>query len=156
MKNEKAEDAKSRWDKAYDNLRREKEDLVNDFEKILLSEPESGPSAGFDSTDAAKREKVMRSFVSKKLAAMDDKKWRLEVAGSSIEVRAQVDRLLKTILVAKDFISSVASMDPIHAGNDSAIWVLELHYESIPRNAEELGGTASPRFELDGSVGATD
>lgn len=116
MENKKAKESKRRWDKAYDALRREKEDLVNDFEKILLSESESGLSASLDSSEPTKREEIMSSFVSKKLAAMDDKKWRLDVAGSSIEVREQVDRLLKTILVAKDFISSVASMDPIHAG----------------------------------------
>lgn len=34
----------------------------------------------------------------------------------SIEVREQVDRIIKIVTVAKDFVSSVASLDPIHAG----------------------------------------
>ena len=97
-------------------MRGEQKDLVNDFEKILLSEPESDLSTSLDGTEPVQREKLMSSFVAKKLTAMNDKKWKIHVAGSSIEVREQVDRLLKTILVAKDFISSAASFDPIHAG----------------------------------------
>ena len=34
----------------------------------------------------------------------------------AVEVREQVDRIVKVVLVAKDFISSAASIDPIHAG----------------------------------------
>ena len=135
MENTKAKEAKSRWDKAYDSLRQEKEDLVNDFEKILLSEPELGRSVILDSTEPDTREKTMRSFVSKKLAAMNDKKWRLNVAGSSVEIREQVDRLLKTILVAKDFISSVASMDPIHAGLPWAGVCMLLSVGIVPTHA---------------------
>lgn len=135
MEKTKAKEAKSRWDKAYDSLRREKEDLVNDFEKILLSEPELGRSAILDSTEPDAREKTMRSFVSKKLAVMNDKKWRLNVAGSSLEIREQVDRLLKTILVAKDFISSVASMDPIHAGLPWAGVCMLLSVGIVPTHA---------------------
>ena len=116
MENEKSKIRQSRWDRAYDILRGEKKDLVNDFEKILLSEPESELSTSLDGTEPVQRENLMSSFIAKKLMAMNDKKWKIHVAGSSIEVREQVDRLLKTILVAKDFISSAASMDPIHAG----------------------------------------
>ncbi|KAL8821183.1 MAG: hypothetical protein Q9223_000745 [Gallowayella weberi] len=34
----------------------------------------------------------------------------------STEIRQQIDRIIKIVTVAKDFVSSVASMDPIHAG----------------------------------------
>ena len=33
-----------------------------------------------------------------------------------MEVREQVDRIVKLVLVAKDFASAAASLDPIHAG----------------------------------------
>ena len=135
MESTKAKEAKSRWDKAYDSLRQEKEDLVNDFEKILLSEPELGRSAILDSTEPNTTKKTMRSFVSKKLAVMNDKKWRLNVAGSSVAVREQVDRVLKTILVAKDFISSVTSMDPIHAGLSWAGVCMLLSVGIVPTHA---------------------
>ena len=81
-----------------------------------MTDWELGPSFSLDESNPTKREKAMSVFVSKKLAAMNEKKWRFEVGGRSIEVREQVDRIVKTILVAKDFISSIASMDPIHAG----------------------------------------
>jgi len=34
----------------------------------------------------------------------------------SIELREQIDRVLQIVIVAKDLGSSLASMDPIHAG----------------------------------------
>ena len=58
----------------------------------------------------------MSSLVEKKLAIMNKERWRFQVGDKSVEFRQQVDRIVKVILVAKDFISSVASIDPIHAG----------------------------------------
>ncbi|KAH0537439.1 hypothetical protein FGG08_005747 [Glutinoglossum americanum] len=47
---------------------------------------------------------------------MNKEQWRFSVGGTSVEVREQVDRIVKIVLVAKDSISSVASLGPIHAG----------------------------------------
>lgn len=58
----------------------------------------------------------MSALVDKKLEMMNDRQWRVKVCGRSVEVREQVDRIVKVVLVAKDFISSAASLDPIHAG----------------------------------------
>lgn len=61
-------------------------------------------------------QKQMADLVEKKLAAMRDREWKITVGGKPLEVRKQVDRVLKTVMAATDFISSVASMDPVHAG----------------------------------------
>lgn len=58
----------------------------------------------------------MSALVTKKLETMKQEQWKLQIGGKSIEVRQQVDRIVKVVLVGKDFITSVASMDPIHAG----------------------------------------
>lgn len=58
----------------------------------------------------------MSKFIGARLAAMNDRKWRVRLGEHSIEVREQVDRIINIVLVAKDFVSSVASMDPVHAG----------------------------------------
>jgi len=50
-------------------------------------------------------EKQISQAVGKRLAAMEDKKWRLKFGKYSIEVRAQVDRVIKVVLVEKDFVS---------------------------------------------------
>ncbi|MCJ1229232.1 hypothetical protein MMC12_005897 [Toensbergia leucococca] len=62
------------------------------------------------------REKQMSNLVSKKLMVMNKEQWRFQIGNESVEIRQQVDRIVKVVLVAKDFISSVASLDPIHAG----------------------------------------
>jgi hypothetical protein len=100
-------------------LGKEKRDLVNAFERILMSEPEIEPEiepTSLRNGYTAKREQQMSALVDKKLAAMNERQWRVRACGRSVEVREQVDRVVKVVLVAKDFISSVAIIDPIHAG----------------------------------------
>ena len=58
----------------------------------------------------------MSKLIESKLAAMQDRQWKLSLGKKSIEIRAQVDRILQIVIVAKDLGSSLASMDPIHAG----------------------------------------
>jgi hypothetical protein len=112
----KVESRKSLWDRAYDELRNEKGELVDAFEKILLSQPEIEPIKSLDDGDTSNREKQMSALVDKKLEVMNNRQWRVKLCGRSLEVREQVDRIVKVVLVAKDFISSAASLDPLHAG----------------------------------------
>ncbi|KAI9853440.1 MAG: hypothetical protein M1813_002224, partial [Trichoglossum hirsutum] len=112
----KAKSSKSLWDWAYDDLRNEKRELVEAFEKILMSELEIDPKTSLDDGDASRREKQMSALVNKKLETMNEKQWRVKVCGRSVEIRQKVDRIVKVVLVGKDFISAAASIDPIHAG----------------------------------------
>lgn len=104
------------WDKAYEDLQAEKKDLVDAFEKILLSEPGIDPTLTIADGDPSKREKQMSALVDKKLESMKQEQWRLQIGGKSVEVRDQVDRVVKVVLIAKDFITSAANKDPVHAG----------------------------------------
>ena len=81
-----------------------------------MAEPEVDQMTCPDDGDTSKRENQMWALIEKKLAAMNEKQWRVKVCGRSVEVREQVDRIVKVVLVAKDFISPVASIDPVHAG----------------------------------------
>jgi hypothetical protein len=58
----------------------------------------------------------MSQLVSEKLEIMNRKQWRFEVGGKSVEVREQVDRVVKVVLVARDLLNATASLDPVHAG----------------------------------------
>jgi hypothetical protein len=81
-----------------------------------MSEPEIEQTTRLDDGDTSKREKQMSALVDKKLEVMNNRQWRIKVCGRSVEVREQVDRIVKIVLVAKDFISSAATIDPLHAG----------------------------------------
>lgn len=81
-----------------------------------MSESEIEPSGSRDDGDTSKREKKMSALVDKKLAIMNDKQWRFKVGDNSVEVREQVDRVVKVVLVAKDILTAVGNLDPIHAG----------------------------------------
>ena len=98
-------------------LRQDNYQLLDAFEKILASETEVEPSSNPGHGDKLEREKQMSDLVAKKLAAMDEKQWRIKMlSGKPVIVREQVHRIVKIVLVAKDFGSSLASIDPIHAG----------------------------------------
>jgi len=113
---EKAKSSKSLWDRAYDKLRTEKRELVEAFEKILISELEIDPTRSLDDGDASGREKQMSALVNKKLETMNGKQWRVKVCGRSVEIRQKVDRIVKVVLVGKGFISAAESINPIHMG----------------------------------------
>lgn len=89
--------------------------MVGKFEQILLSELDVGHAKELDG-DPLRREKQMSELVAKKLATMTATQWRISVRGKSIEVREQFDRIINVVLVAKEFITAVARIDPIHAG----------------------------------------
>lgn len=109
---------KGLWLEAYDELRGRNDDLVSAFEKILASSSASEaltPSSK-DKEQHVPTEAQLNDLVNDKLSYMNERQWRISLGNKSIEVRTQVDRILKIVTVAKDFGSSLASLDPIHAG----------------------------------------
>lgn len=116
------------WAEAYQDLARDNKKLVTALDDLLSVQPlrpAVGDShaphqpSGMDnssSTASSSREQDMSKFIEARLAAMNDRKWRVRLGEHSIDVREQIDRIINIILVTKDFVSSVASMDPVHAG----------------------------------------
>ena len=89
---------------------------MEDFERLLASEHEIHPSAGLDKGNPSERDKKMSALVERKLEAMNKTQWRFTVGDKSVKVREQVDRVVKVVLVAKRFVSSVGNIDPLHVG----------------------------------------
>lgn len=112
----KLESGRSLWDQAYNDLRNEQKDLVEAFETMLKSSHQTDPSWNIGEDDPRKREKQMSALVDEKVAFMNDNQWRIKICGRSVAIREQVDRVVKIVLVAKDFITPLANLDPIHAG----------------------------------------
>lgn len=81
-----------------------------------MSEPEIQTTSTLADGDPSKREKQMSALVTKKLETMKQKQWKLQMGEKTIEVRNQVDRIIKVVEFGKVLITSVASMDPVHAG----------------------------------------
>lgn len=109
------EPQKSLWDQAYEDLRRDKNHLVGAYEQILIAEAEI-EIISLDDVNLSKREKQMSALVTKKLEIMNKKQWRFNIGDKSVEIREQIDRIVKVVLVTKDLVSAVASMDSVHAG----------------------------------------
>lgn len=86
------------------------------LENILIAGHDINAPCNLGDKDPLKREKQMSTLVEEKLAIMNDNRWRIEMCGRSVEIREQVDRVVKVILVAKDFITPFANLDPVHAG----------------------------------------
>lgn len=110
------ESHKSLWDWAYDDLRHEDNKLIDAFESILAKESKVEPGIWVDDGDASRRQKQMSTLVDKQLADMDRKEWRIKVGEKSVNLRDQVDRIVKVVVVVKDLMSFAASLDPVHAG----------------------------------------
>ena len=97
------------WNEAYTNLRQSDNVLVTRCEKILLSESQDRQGA------ISKAEQLSR-VVEAKLAQMERDKWVVKYAGKSIEVRNQIERLVKFVRKVTESLSVIANIDPIHLG----------------------------------------
>ncbi len=104
------------WDRAYESLREDKDGrkLMDAYEKILLSDLNDDHSfpAVAEGTGTSKRERDMSALVEKKVKAVDDARWKFQLGERTVEMKTQVDRIIKAILFAKDFVSSAASAEP--------------------------------------------
>ena len=115
------------WSQAYQKLGQDDRKLMEALESLLRSH-QSDPSSSHSSSDGHQQtaasassidfshEPQISKFIETRLAIMNERKWRVKLGKHSLEIREQVDRIIKIILVAKDFVSSAASMDPVHAG----------------------------------------
>ena len=104
------------WDRAYEVLREDKDSrkLMDAYEKILLSELKDDRSflAVAEDTGTSTREIYMSALVEKKVKAVEDARWKFQLGERTIELKTQIDRIVKAVLFAKDFVSSAVSAEP--------------------------------------------
>ena len=107
---------KNLWDQAFQILREDpkKRKRLNNYEEIVLSELEVGHGSigGTSHLNDQNREDQLATLVSKKLQVIDDARLKFHRGEKTVEVAAQIDRLIKAVLFAKDFISSAAGSEP--------------------------------------------
>lgn len=61
-------------------------------------------------------QKQMEDVVRKKMEVMTNKQWVLQWGPISVNVRKQVERIVKVVQIFADLASRAASLDPLHAG----------------------------------------
>ncbi|KAL9063919.1 MAG: hypothetical protein Q9161_009197 [Pseudevernia consocians] len=101
------------WDQAYQCLREDKttKELLRRYERILVSELNDGDTIPSD-VDAVSRKQQMATLVRKKVELMNESGWTFQWRDETVDVKAQIDRIVKAVLWAKDFISSAVSTEP--------------------------------------------
>ena len=104
------------WDRAYESLREDKgsRKLMEAYEDILSSDLDDDHSftAVTEGTGISKRERDMSALVQKKVKAMEDARWKFQLGERTVEMKTQVDRIVKAILFAKECVPSAVSAEP--------------------------------------------
>ena len=62
-------------------MQADRKELVEAFEKLLLSEPEIQSTSTLADGDPSKREKQISALVAKKLETMKQENWKLQLGG---------------------------------------------------------------------------
>ena len=87
---------------------------MDTYEKVLLENVhgEDASTGTFASLKGAEREERMSALVQKKVSDMEEMQIRLRLGGKEMELRPQVDRVVKVVIYAKDLVTSAVSVDP--------------------------------------------
>ncbi|KAI9772499.1 MAG: hypothetical protein M1840_000704 [Geoglossum simile] len=104
------------WKRACINLRDDPktEKLMLAYDKILRSIPMDGDPIDIKDLRGPKEE--MSAVVDKKLKFFATQQWRIRIGKETVVIRDQIERIVSVVKVVKDFGSSIAGLDPIHAG----------------------------------------
>ncbi|KAL2361545.1 hypothetical protein RJZ56_005577 [Blastomyces dermatitidis] len=98
----------SLWDEAYDELRKEDAKLVDAYERDLLAiqDLEQRAPEGDD------REMQLQKLLNSKLQDIEHSQMRISIHGKDVVIKDQVRKVVHSILSVKDYIGTVASVEP--------------------------------------------
>ncbi len=106
---------KDLWDRSHRLLREDKSNrqLLVAYERILVSELNQGtlPVTSVDWGSRDQRKQVS-NLIARKLKLIEESRWRLQLGKKTVEFKAQVDKVVKTVIWAQGFVSSAVSADP--------------------------------------------
>lgn len=96
------------WEEAYTQFAARDPQLAEHY-RLLLANATSVP-ASFDVADHA------QAVLKQKLDQILEKEWKFQFRNRSITLRSKVDQIVKILSIFKDLGSSLAALDPVHAG----------------------------------------
>ena len=101
---------KDLWKEALENLRAKPEtkEVLTRYEAILKSYAKLPAQAN--------TQLRISSIIEDKVKVMEETQWKFQFGEKSIKVSEQVKKIVDAIIVFKDLGSSIASMNPVHAG----------------------------------------
>jgi len=119
----------------------------------LLNDEDDSPTGSIAVLD---KEKQLSELIVKRLQIVEDARWKFEIGNQTIEVKAQVDRIVKTVIFAKDFVSSAVSSDPHAALAWAGVCVLmpvsvTNFFSALPWSRLPLSGSGQETFHVHSS-----
>ncbi|KAL9109989.1 MAG: hypothetical protein Q9187_008105 [Circinaria calcarea] len=98
------------WDRAYEKLRKEKPEVVEEYERILAKTADIQRNLPLNET--------MKAVVDNRVGLMTNRQWKIRIPWrkGQMLVTELVDKIVNVVLKFKTVGSTVASIDPIHAG----------------------------------------
>lgn len=115
-KQTKNSEPKDLWDRAYEFLREDgsTRPLLERYENIIVTElrGDEGSHTNSAVAEGFARQEQLATLVAQRLTIVEDSRWKIHMRSGDVEVRAQFDRIIKAVLLAKDFVSSAVSSEP--------------------------------------------
>ena len=98
------------WDEAYEALREANSKLAEQYEEsIMRIDHENGHLAPVGSLA---RQKQLSVVITKRLEAIEKDQKSFMVAGRRVILQEQLDKVVRIVMFAKDFVSSAVSAEP--------------------------------------------
>jgi hypothetical protein len=102
------------WKRAYEELGTDKENKswIERYERIVNSIAENDESKA----KGLSLQEQMASIVEGRMKIMTNRQWVLQWGSRSFKIREQVEKIVKVVQKVSGIGSSIASLDPTHAG----------------------------------------
>ena len=98
------------WDEAYEALRETDSKLVERYEETIVRIDQEVPHLG--PIGSVARQEQLSALITRRLDSIEKDKKSLVVAGKSFVLQEQVNRVVRIVMFAKDFVSSAVSAEP--------------------------------------------
>jgi hypothetical protein len=96
------------WQRAWEELKRENEKLVKRYTDIL---------DGYSKLSAnSTLQQKLRAIIEERQQEISKREWKIPIGKKPKRIRDLVEKILKPIIALKYLGTTVASLDPIHAG----------------------------------------
>lgn len=105
-----SEDSRPLWDRAYGRLQEANPDIIEEYELILAKTANVERSSSLN--------KTMKAVVDKRIEIVTNRQWKIRIPLRRDEIRVTelVDNIVNVVLKFRSVGSTIATIDPIHAG----------------------------------------
>jgi hypothetical protein len=102
------------WNQAYDDLKRDEEQLIKDYQSVLSSDMSMTMITPTLMTmgSSEERQQQMAALLARKVEETKKKTWKLKFGGKEIPVKDVVESVVGIISWADDYISGALSTNP--------------------------------------------